>query len=255
MKLTKCANGHYYDAEKYSSCPHCAGGNGGPGGMDDMTTESFANPGAAPVMENRNGAGFGEEDVTMSGPLFGPGRNTETITDTASTSNEPDSRGRSYQEQDEDGKTVSYLNWIAQEENRRKTEGTDVTLTWDERRRETVRPVVGWLVCVSGSNYGKSFCLYSGRNFIGRDGSNDVCLAGDRGISRVKQAVIIYEPIQRQFFAQSGENSHELCYLNKQPLLSNTLLHDRDELTLGQTTLVFVPFCDERNGWGVPGAK
>ena len=24
MNLTKCANGHYYDADKYSSCPHCS---------------------------------------------------------------------------------------------------------------------------------------------------------------------------------------------------------------------------------------
>ena len=25
MKLTKCINGHFYDAEKFSTCPHCAG--------------------------------------------------------------------------------------------------------------------------------------------------------------------------------------------------------------------------------------
>lgn len=23
MDLTKCNNGHYYDAEKYDECPHC----------------------------------------------------------------------------------------------------------------------------------------------------------------------------------------------------------------------------------------
>ena len=23
MNLTKCSNGHYYDADKYPSCPHC----------------------------------------------------------------------------------------------------------------------------------------------------------------------------------------------------------------------------------------
>ncbi len=26
MKLTRCNNGHYYDADTYSSCPHCGGG-------------------------------------------------------------------------------------------------------------------------------------------------------------------------------------------------------------------------------------
>ena len=26
MNLTKCKNGHYYDADKYPNCPHCTGG-------------------------------------------------------------------------------------------------------------------------------------------------------------------------------------------------------------------------------------
>lgn len=29
MKLTRCNNGHYYDADTYSSCPHCGGGGAG----------------------------------------------------------------------------------------------------------------------------------------------------------------------------------------------------------------------------------
>ena len=26
MNLIQCANGHYYDGDKFSSCPHCKGG-------------------------------------------------------------------------------------------------------------------------------------------------------------------------------------------------------------------------------------
>lgn len=26
MNLTRCSNGHYYDADTYASCPHCSGG-------------------------------------------------------------------------------------------------------------------------------------------------------------------------------------------------------------------------------------
>ena len=26
MKLTKCPNGHFYDADKHSECPYCNGG-------------------------------------------------------------------------------------------------------------------------------------------------------------------------------------------------------------------------------------
>ena len=80
-------------------------------------------------------------------------------------------------------------------------------------------------------------------------------LPGDLSISRIKHAVIIYEPRQRQFFAQPGDASHELFYLNNQVVLSNMILKDRDVLTLGQTSLVFVPFCDERHGWDVEKAE
>lgn len=33
MNLVKCSNGHFYDGEKYSVCPHCAGGD-----QDDVHT-------------------------------------------------------------------------------------------------------------------------------------------------------------------------------------------------------------------------
>ena len=26
MNLIQCANGHYYDGDRFSSCPHCKGG-------------------------------------------------------------------------------------------------------------------------------------------------------------------------------------------------------------------------------------
>ena len=37
MNLTRCAQGHFYDGEKYPSCPHCAGA----AGMVDTPTEMF----------------------------------------------------------------------------------------------------------------------------------------------------------------------------------------------------------------------
>lgn len=39
MKLTKCPNGHFYDADKHSECPYCNGGL--------ETGSAIARPGAA----------------------------------------------------------------------------------------------------------------------------------------------------------------------------------------------------------------
>ncbi|MCD8082485.1 MAG: FHA domain-containing protein [Clostridiales bacterium] len=47
MKLTKCSNGHFYDSEMYSSCPHCAGGGAA---MDEGKTVPFAD---APGSEDK----------------------------------------------------------------------------------------------------------------------------------------------------------------------------------------------------------
>ena len=50
MNLTRCPKGHFYDAEKYPACPHCA-----PGAGSDNETVSF------------NGGGVSDEGKTISG--------------------------------------------------------------------------------------------------------------------------------------------------------------------------------------------
>lgn len=251
MKLQKCANGHFYDAEKFPSCPHCNGGGVGQG-FDDTTTESFLSGGQSTF----GSPNFSGDDVTQPGNAFPGGMGTPAafpggnaynavpptaplnpgVTDTL-TGNPP--------VEDDDNKTVGYMNWNRLNEMQSEKEALK---SQAETLKATVEPVVGWLVCTSGSNYGKSFPLFTGKNFIGRDQSMDICLAGDVTISRQKHAIIIYEPKLRQFYAQPGE-AHELFYLNNDVVLTSVKLADRDVITVGRTSLMFVPFCDERFGW------
>lgn len=109
-------------------------------------------------------------------------------------------------------------------------------------------PVTGWLVCVTGECKGESFNLKSGRNFIGRSSAMDVVLDGDRSVSRNKHAILVYEPKAHVFIAQPGE-SRELFYVNDEVVLSNVVLKAYDKLTIGETELLFVPFCGERFSW------
>ena len=245
MKLTKCVNGHYYDAERYSSCPHCAGGKGMDPKAEDNITEAFVmSPGKN--LDFRNNYDWYSEGITVGEPRNGE----ETLPISPKPlGSELASDGNS--RQDDDNKTMSWFNDEIIEQNKQKILSKEGALPIGEQRKENARPVVGWLVCIEGSNYGESFCLYVGKNFIGRNKDNDICLSGDRSISRSRHAVVIYEPIQRQFFVQPGDVSHELCYLNGNVVLSNPPLHDRDKLTLGKSSLVFVPFCDEQNNWGI----
>lgn len=109
-------------------------------------------------------------------------------------------------------------------------------------------PVVGWLVGLTGSVFGKSFILKSGRNFIGRGKNMDIVLEGDNSVSRDKHAIVVYEPKSKIFIAQPGE-SRELFYLNDKVVLNNEQLEKNDVLLVGETKLMLIPCCDEKFCW------
>lgn len=110
------------------------------------------------------------------------------------------------------------------------------------------RLVVGWLVCIKGPNKGMSFNLYHGKNYIGRAHESDVVLDKDKSVSRLKHAIIVYDPMAKVFIAVPGE-SRELYYLNKNIVLSNELLKAYDKINIGASELLFVPLCNDKFDW------
>ncbi len=112
-------------------------------------------------------------------------------------------------------------------------------------------PVVGWLVCVDGPSRGRDYRVLPGMNTIGREADNRIQIVGDTGISRKGQARIAYDPKSNRFFLSLGEHGVNLNYLNGEPVLASTELKSFDKVTLGATTLLFVPLCGERFTWDV----
>lgn len=198
MNLVKCKNGHYYDGDKFDSCPHC-GGNviGNNGGNDDETVS----------MDVQN---MPTLDPAPTEPVTAP------VTEPGSVAIIPaDSE-----------KTVGFY------ENNVGTE-----------------PVVGWLVCVEGSEFGKSFNLKAGKNFIGRNPLvNDIVLTGDSSVSREKHAIVVYDPKSRNFLVQPGLSS-ELFYVNDEVVLQAAAIKTRDFISVGNTKLMFVPCCGPNFTW------
>ena len=107
---------------------------------------------------------------------------------------------------------------------------------------------VGWLVCTEGKFYGQDFRLKSGRNFIGRNPSMDICLTGENSVSRERHATIIHEPRQNIFIAQPGD-SRELFYVNGNVVLSPIQLKKNDSLQIGEVCLMLIPCCDDAFNW------
>ena len=209
MKLTKCAAGHFYDADKYSACPHC-----NPMGAAPNTTVQSGNP----------------NDVTVGRPpqAVNPGF-TQKV------------------EQPETKQQESAVEESGNSSLQNAVQDVQKTVGIFNTGKSGKQPVVGWLVCTEGPDFGNDYQLRMGKNFIGRAKTMDVVLS-DHSVSRDKHSIIVYEPKGNLFIIQSGE-SRELSYLNDNVVLSPQEIKAYDTIKLGETTLLFVPLCTDKFQW------
>jgi len=168
MNLIKCENGHFFDAEKFLSCPHCSNEQAG--------------------IKAENLLGQNQHDIdTASQPV-----------------NRPDN-------------TIAH------------------------------RKTVGWLVCISGTVLGESFCLREGENHIGRAANMDIALLYEPTISRKSHAVITYKPEQNACVLSPQNSTRTFC--NDRAVKTKKTLKNRDIITLGTCTLVYIAFCGTAFSW------
>lgn len=228
MNLKRCENGHFYNGSKFMECPHCASVKGN---MD--VTASYADMGNSYNMEEEPAtvamSGVMQESVTV--PIT-PIPESVTVPLSSAMPQENVSLKEAV------SKAITAPTGVLDEE---KT----VSLY---QKQAGIDPVAGWLVCIEGKDYGASFTIKSGRNFVGRAEDMDIVLHGDNSISREKHALILYEPRRREFIAQAGE-SRELFYLNDEVVLNPVRLKQYDILALGNTRLMFFPCCGEHFSW------
>ncbi len=105
-------------------------------------------------------------------------------------------------------------------------------------------PVVGWVVVVDGPGRGADRRLGYGINRIGRGPECRVILDfGDDKISRVPHCLISFDPKSGCYYLQHGDGQN-LTYLGDSPVLAPVELKGGERFTIGQTTLLFVPFSD-----------
>lgn len=134
-------------------------------------------------------------------------------------------------------KTVSYFSQVTS------------TAEKQSQKHESIDPTVGWLVCIDGKSFGRTFNIFAGVNSIGRNETNKIVLNGDNGISREKHAVIIYDPKNRDFYIKSGDGSG-LTYLNGDCIIDGAkVLHNGDVIELGSSKFMFVPLCGDNFTW------
>ncbi len=192
MAMQRCKQGHYYEADKYSTCPAC--------GIDGLDVGSTKPKGREDKPKGLSDAGIPPLPSTQAKGQIPPDRVEEM-------------------------RTVGMI-----------------------QKKIGIDPVVGWLVCIEGAERGRDYRLRSERNLIGRSPSMDICINGDDTISRNSHAVISFEPKHGAFRLSPGEG-RGLVYVNEESVDIPTELKAHDIIELGQTKLMFVPFCGERFRW------
>jgi hypothetical protein len=111
-------------------------------------------------------------------------------------------------------------------------------------------PVVGWLVVIGGPGLGAFRPVFEGNNTIGRAASQRVAIDfGDDSISAEEQAYLRYDSSDRTFLFVPNLAKTNVVRVNEDKPTSAVRLRAMDVITMGQTQLVFVPFCGEDFDW------
>ncbi|MDR2356795.1 MAG: FHA domain-containing protein [Oscillospiraceae bacterium] len=278
MKLTKCANNHFYDADKYDECPHC-GAQAAPTGMrtGQPVWRGAENRETERISETALRDDSGSPPPQTAAEIAQPASRAEPYPDAAFPERTPDP---AYADAPSAPPSAGGTDWPpsapsaappsaapppaaaspaaaapAAPLRQAVSEAAPYELPRQTEQKTMAfyglgesEPVVGWLVCVKGEHYGQAFGLKSGQNFIGRAVNMDVWLEKESSVSRNRHAVVVFEPRSRSFFVQSGE-SRGLTYLDGELVLASAKLDAYSKISVGNCDLIFSPFCGENFSW------
>lgn len=229
--VEQCVNGHYYNIDKYESCPHCQ-----KLGMAAEKKETDNKKNQKKTLEKKSIFPFikNDDDKTMSLEAdYTPIPKKQTKIENIAK---------------DDGKELTTLERRVQEVSNNTSVLEDDIKTVAYYNTGKAEPVVGWLVCINGEYFGESFNLNAGRNEIGRASNMDIALVSEPTVSRNKHTIVTFEPKHKKFYVQPGESSG-LTYLNGDLVLTPIELKANDIITLGKAIFIFVPFCGEYFSW------
>ena len=99
------------------------------------------------------------------------------------------------------------------------------------------RKLVGFLVTYNRSPLGKSFNLYEGKNFIGRDRNCDISVPEDNQMSG-RHMSILYRNVDNKFKYRDEQSSNG-TFVNKE-LSDEGELNNYDIIRLGNTVFIFI---------------
>ncbi len=155
------------------------------------------------------------------------------------------------------GNTCPYCN-VSVDQNAGGRKGINKISNVDEDNSKTVAifddefegndPVVGWLVCIEGPQWGQDYKIRNEKNFIGRSEEMHIQINGDNAISRRNHAIVTYNPLKRNFFLIPGDGVG-LVFHNNEAVFSPIELTAYDVIQMGKSKFLFIPLCGIHFEW------
>lgn len=249
VRKVRCENGHWYDAEKYQECPHCAKEGKIPETADAAKPEREDEVIILSPKKKRGWFWKKRKNRRSDGDFL---EKTEAFSDITEKDSNPEDlfHGESFTEEDEEDDIRGSEQSPSEEEQSspHADAESDSQKTLAYYGAADTEPVVGWLVCIKGIYFGQEFRIKAGRNFVGRSVSMDICIMDDASVSREKHAILTFDPRSAAFGIQPGESGN-LIYLNNQAVYERQELHKGDVLEIGRGSYLFVPLCGEEFSW------
>lgn len=255
MEITRCPKGHFYDADKCTTCPVCANKNG----TQEFTLAGESNsplpPQSAPTVAGYTPTepvkgGFDVDGASVPPQMMqteafkGGNEKVSTVSETASV-DDPNGQADTKKKVDDYDPTVP-ANLNGESETKSQTGSGRSGCT--SAAPAAFNPVTGWLVCIKGPNKGMDFRIHSQNNHIGRAKHMDICIPGDPTISSERAATLIYDYKGKQFLIAAGTGL-TLTYRNGEIVTGSAILKAYDVINIGDTDLLFIPLCGEQFDW------
>lgn len=263
MNKAKCANGHFYNADRFQFCPICGSEAASllpdkavPKPVDELSKTEPLLPAAGSERDTPVKApAVPQADELPPTELIRPEEQLRSGENAAGEQKAPavQAAAPSAAPKEELGGTgacrqcdPSPLSKAIADTGAKSISALPKTVSYYDAN--DAEPPVGWVVCVAGPYLGRAFECKVGRNRFGRTPGYEICLPEDTAVTRDAHAVLIYDPKEKQFYLQAG-SSDGLAYLNGDLLFSHESLHPYDMIALGNSRFVFLPLCGERFSW------
>lgn len=252
MDLKKCKVGHFYDGDKFSACPHCKNSLG-------------AASSVKPVVSMRK-----QEEEEASNKTISKYDYANLVSRRKNSTESPS-------EFDSDNQNMSQLAQSSQEvrqnqsvQQRPAEQYVQATNTYSQQtvgyegviqtysnQPQSVPtfdygPVVGWIVGLSGSEYGKSHELFAMDNTIGSGASNVVVLCDKQYVYPENHVVISYDFNMGILYINSALSVGAVL-MNGLQVTMNMPLDYMTTFQVGDSVFMVVPLCRDGFTWWSDG--